>query len=62
MLKLLLLLLIQLINGLIIPCSDYSHSCQKYNCCEPLICYENTACIHNTTINNYTVNYKKLIF
>ena len=49
MFKLIFILIIQIINGLIIPCSNYADSCQKYNCCEPLICYENTACIHNTT-------------
>ena len=48
----LILNLIIIINGLIIPCSRYSDSCQKYNCCKPLICYENTACIHN----NITIN------
>ena len=49
MFKLIFILIIQIINGLIIPCSNYADSCQKYNCCEPLICYENTACIHNIT-------------
>ncbi len=38
-----------LTKGFVIPCSEYSLPCQKYNCCEPLICYENTACIYNNT-------------
>lgn len=46
-----LTLILSLTSGLIIPCSKYSNSCQKFNCCEPLICYENTACIHNITEN-----------
>ena len=53
--KILLLLFITIIitHGFIIPCSDYSFSCQKFNCCKPLICYENTACIYNNSIDNY---------
>ena len=46
---LLFTILINIINAFVIPCSQYSNSCQKYNCCHPLICYENTACIHNIT-------------
>ena len=50
MFKIIVLLLIQFVSGLVIPCSNYADSCQKYNCCKPLICYENTACINNTTL------------
>ena len=39
-------------NCISIPCSTISKSCQKFNCCQPLICYENTACIKNSSSFN----------
>ena len=37
--------------ALYIPCMNYLHSCNISNCCKDLICYENTVCIYNNTIN-----------
>ena len=48
-----LLIITQLSNAMYLPCVNFDENCYSQPCCEPYICYEETACIG---MNNITKN------
>ena len=40
------------VKSMYLPCVSYNESCYYQPCCEPYICYEQTACIERNNITN----------
>ena len=45
----------EIISSMVIPCVELAENCYGRVCCEPYICYEETACITVNTTINYSV-------
>ena len=43
-----LLIIVQLSNGIYIPCVNLNENCYYQPCCVPNVCYEETVCINIT--------------